>query len=232
MERNESISCIIAEDFPELNKIYSNILNHEADIRVLSSVFSGRELMEALKENRPDVILMDIEMESPTAGIDTCRRISRNYPEIRIVFLTGHEEEELIVSAFEAGAIDYILKTDSMSDIITAIRKAYNREAPIHSYAARTIRRKMKEIGQYKEELQNFTRAFMTLTPAEVGVVKLLLKGYKQREIAQEKCIELVTVKTHVSRILKKFNLHKTRDVLHLIRDLDLEQIVAETKSI
>ncbi len=225
------ISCIIAEDFPELNKIYSNILNHEADIEVLSSVFSGAELLDVIPENRPDVILMDIEMESPTAGISYCRQISRKYPDVKVVFLTGHEEEERIIEAFEAGAVDYILKTDSMYDIISSIRKAYNHEAPIHSYAARTIRRKMQEIGRYKEELQHFTRAFMLLTPAEVGVLKLLLQGYKQKDIADKKHIELVTVKTHVGRILKKFGSHRTRDVISRIRELDLEEVVMESAS-
>ena len=154
------------------------------------------------------------------------------YSDIKIVVLTCHNEENRIISAFEAGAIDYLLKTDSMSDIIMAIKRAHSCSSPIHSYAAETLRRQMQEMGKYKQELQKFTRAFMTLTPAEVGVLKLLLKGYKQKEITKEKYIELVTVKTHVNRILKKFALHRSSEVIALIQSLNVEELVEQTRSV
>jgi DNA-binding NarL/FixJ family response regulator len=224
----KKIGCIVAEDFHELNTIYTSILDHEPDISVLASVYSGQALIQALTIHHPDVILMDIEMESPTAGIEYCRLISTLYPDIHVVVLTCHDEEERILTAFEAGAIDYLLKTDSMSEIITAIRKAYNCVSPIHSCAAETLRKKIQEMGRYHKAFQEFTLAFMTLTPAEKSVLKRLLKGQKQREIAEQKCIELVTVKSHVSRILKKFNLHRTRDILKTIHALNLEGFVEQ----
>ncbi|ADK80878.1 response regulator transcription factor [Sediminispirochaeta smaragdinae] len=232
MNDKKSITCIVAEDFPELNNIYQSILNHEPDIRVVASVTSGRELLCAVEQYLPDVILMDIEMESPTAGIDYCRQISRSYPDIRIVILTCHEEEERVLSAFEAGAVDYLLKTDSMSDIIIAIKKAYKHSSPIHSYAAQMLRKQMRAMGHYKEELQKFTMAFMTLTPAEVGILKLLLDGYKQKEIAKYKHVELVTVKSHVTRILRKFSLRRTSEVVEMIRSLDAQEFVRQSKSV
>ncbi|MBI9095936.1 MAG: response regulator transcription factor [Sphaerochaeta sp.] len=232
MNPDKVIGCIIAEDFLELNQIYCSILNHEATINVLASVSSGSELVKAVEMYHPDVILMDIEMESQNAGIDYCRLISQRFPDIRIVILTCHEEEERILAAFEAGAVDYLLKTDSMSDIIASIKNAYFRTSPIHSHAASALRKKMKELGSYKEALQQFTRAFMTLTPAETGVLKMLLKGMKQREIASKKCIELVTVKTHVGRILKKFEMQRTSEVLTIIQTLDVSDFVDQAKSI
>lgn len=231
-ESEKAIRCIIAEDFSELNQIYTNILNHEPEINVLYSVYSGEELLQRLKENEVDVVLMDIEMESPTSGIEYCRRISHLYPDICIVMLTCHEEEERILSAFEAGAVDYLLKTDSMSDVISAIKKAYHRSSPIHSCAAKALRRQMQEIGEYKASLQRFTRCFMILTPAEVGILQLLLDGIKQKEIAKQKHVELVTVKTHVSKILKKFTCRRTSEVVEEIRRLDLEEMVRQAKSI
>lgn len=232
MNPDKVIGCIIAEDFLELNQIYCSILDHEPNISVLASVRSGFELVKAVEIHHPDVILMDIEMESQNAGIEYCRLINQRFPEIRIVILTCHEDEERILAAFEAGAVDYLLKTDSMSNIITSITNAYNRNSPIHSHAASVLRKKMKELGSYKESLQQFTQAFMTLTPAETGVLKLLLQGMKQREIASKKCIELVTVKTHVGRILKKFEMHRTSDVMELIQTLDVSDFVEQSKSV
>lgn len=232
MESERQITCIVAEDFPELNHIYRNILDHEPDITVLAAVTSGKELLEVVETSQPDVILMDIEMESPTAGIDYCRRINSSFPDVKIVMLTCHEEDYRIISAFEAGAVDYLLKTDSLSDIIKAIRKAHNGESPIHSYAAETLRRQMQAMGKYKEELQEFTRAFMQLTPSEVGILQLLLRGYRQKHICEIKHIEIVTVKIHVNRLLKKFALKRTSEVLELIHSLNVETFVEQSRSV
>lgn len=139
MNPDKVIGCIIAEDFLELNQIYCSILDHEPNISVLASVRSGFELVKAVEIHHPDVILMDIEMESQNAGIEYCRLINQRFPEIRIVILTCHEDEERILAAFEAGAVDYLLKTDSMSNIITSITNAYNRNSPIHSHAASVV---------------------------------------------------------------------------------------------
>jgi DNA-binding NarL/FixJ family response regulator len=223
---------MVAEDFPELNQIYRNILDHEPDITIIAAVTSGKELLEAVDIQQPDVILMDIEMESPTAGIDYCRRIRSRYPYTKIVMLSCHEEDYRIISAFEAGAVDYILKTDSISDIIKAIKKAYTCESPIHSYAADTLRRQIQTMGKYKEELQEFTRAFMQLTPAEVGVLQLLLRGNKQKDICEIKHIAIMTVKSHVNRILKKFTVKRTSDVLELIYSLNVEKFVEQSRSV
>lgn len=101
---NDSIRCIVAEDFLDLNRIYTDILNYEPDIEVIHNAFSGEELLKILKDKTPDVILLDIEMETPEAGIEYCRRISAQYPKIKTVILTCHEEEEKILAAFEAGS--------------------------------------------------------------------------------------------------------------------------------
>ncbi|POQ99654.1 LuxR family transcriptional regulator [Alkalispirochaeta sphaeroplastigenens] len=232
MTDESPIRCVVAEDYPELNRIYTSILNHEPEITVLASLHSGAELLAFVEQEQPDVVLLDIEMEEPTAGITCCREMHRRFPDIRVVFLTCHDEEERILSAFEAGAIDYIRKTESMTEIIAAVRRAGGRDAPIHSYAAETLRRHMQKAGQYKEELQRFTQIFMTLSPAEVGILQLLLQGYKQREIAQMKHIEVVTVKSHVGRILKKFQLRRTSTIVGLIRELDAQDLVAQARSI
>lgn len=229
---NTSIQCIVVEDYSDLNRIYTDILNYESDIEVIHNAFSGEELMNVLEEKKPDVILLDIEMETPEAGIDYCRRITSEYPGIKIVILTCHEEEDKILSAFEAGAVDYILKTSSMAEVILSIRNVFKQDSPIHGYAANTIRKKMREIGEYKGKLKEFTLAFSSLTPAEIGVLKLSLQGLKQREIAEKKHIELVTVKTHVGHIIKKFNCTRIQEVVDVIKSLDMTDFVSKAPSV
>ena len=224
------IKCIIVEDYEPLNRLLCNLLNYEKDIVVTGSAFESNELCELLKSVSADIILMDIEIKSRTEGIETCRKILRDYPTIKIIMLTCHDEEDMILSAFEAGAVDYLLKTSSSSQILDAVRSAYADLSPINSYVSVVIRKRMKEFGIFRENLLNITAILSDLTHSELGILKLLLQSKKQKEIASAKTIEIVTVKAHVSSILKKFNCSKISEVVKRIRNADLQNYIENMK--
>lgn len=228
---NQNIKCMIAEDFESLNNIYYNLLNYEKDIEVVGRAFSGNELLKQLKSKAVDVILLDIEMESPDSGINICKKILKEHPDVKVIMLTCHEEEEKILAAFEAGAIDYILKTGSLSQIVDAVRSAYNNTSPISSYVAYVIRKRLKEFGFLKERLFSVMNIISNLTASELDVLKLLLQDKKQREIAEIRNVELVTVKAHVSGILRKFDSERTSDVLKTIKDVGLESFIEKMRT-
>lgn len=88
------------------------------------------------------------------------------------------------------------------------------------------IRKKMKEINLYKDSLLFMTNIISTLTFSELDVLRLLMNGKKQKEIAQARSVELVTVKAHTSNILKKFNKERTSDVVGMIKELGLQSMI------
>lgn len=108
MERK--IRVLIAEDMEPIRRKYVKIINSSEDLQVVSDVESGEDAVKQAKETKPDVILMDIEMETPDAGIRATQRILQDDPGIRIIILTVYEEDELIFTAFQLGVCDYILK--------------------------------------------------------------------------------------------------------------------------
>ncbi|WP_105614041.1 response regulator transcription factor [Vallitalea okinawensis] len=222
------IRCMIAEDYETLNNIFYNIINYEKDMDVVFRASSGKELYEQVVKEQPDVILMDVEMETPLAGVEYSSRILAKYPDVRIIILTCHEDEEIIIKAYEAGVVDYVLKDNSSSEILEAIRAAYNDTSPIRSYAANAIRKQLKEIGSYKNSLLSITNILSTLTISELDVLRLLLDGKKQKEIAKVRHVELSTVKFHVSSILKKFKCKRATEVINTIKDLNLEALFQE----
>lgn len=225
------IKCIVVEDFEPLNNVYFSLLNYENDIDVVGRAFDGKELFQVMKDKRVDVVLLDIEMKQRTEGIDVCRQLLKEYPEVKVVMLTCHEEEDMILAAFEAGAVDYVLKTGSSSQILDAIRSAFNNSSPINSYVAFVIRKRMKEFNALKESLLYIMNIVSGLTGSEIDVLKLLMQGKKQREIAQVRNVELVTVKAHVSNILRKFNKERTSEVMQAIRDAGLQEFIENMKT-
>jgi DNA-binding NarL/FixJ family response regulator len=223
---NQKIRCMIAEDFESLNNIYYNLLAYEKDIEVVGRAYSGKDLLEQVKTQPVDIILLDIEMGNRNEGIFICKQILSEYPHIKIIMLTCHEEEEMILAAFEAGAVDYLLKTSSLAQIIEAVRSAYNNNSFIGSHVAYVLRKRMKELGHYKENLFQMMNIISTLTVSELDVLKLLLQSKKQREIAAIRDVELVTVKSHVGGILRKFNAKRISEVIKKIKDIGLESFV------
>ena len=227
----DAIRCIVVEDYEPLNNIYYNLLNYERDIQVVGNVFDSEGLFSILKMREADVILLDIEMKSRTEGLDVCRKLMRLYPAVKIVMLTCHDEEEMILSAFEAGAVDYVLKTASSAQILDAVRAAYNNTSSLNSYVAYVIRKRMKEFGSIKESILFVMNILSGLTASEMDVLKLLMKGQKQREIAKTRSVELVTVKAHVGSILKKFNKDRTPEVINAIKEAGLQSFIEQKKA-
>lgn len=121
---DRKIKVLIAEDMEPIRRKYVKIINASEDLEVVSDVESGEEAVKQAKERKPDVILMDIEMETPDAGIRATQRILQDNPDVRIIILTVYEEDELIFTAFQLGVCDYILKNASQEEIIKSIRNA------------------------------------------------------------------------------------------------------------
>lgn len=222
---SNSIKCMIAEDYKTLNDIFKNLIDYEHDMEVVGTFLSGKDIYNQVSKQVPDVILMDVEMETRTAGITYSKKILESYPNIKIIILTCYEDEEVIIDAYEAGVVDYVLKNNSSSIILEAIRAAYNDKSPIRPYAATAIRKKILGLSTYKKDLMNITSIITTLTSSELEVLKFLVQGKKQKEIAEERSVVLSTVKYHVTSILRKFHCKRTQEVVQIVKELGIENI-------
>ena len=118
----ERIRIMMADDSPEIRSYFSNIISHEADMDLVGTAASGAEAVQMAHELRPDIILMDIQMETRIAGISASKQILREHPAMKIIILTILEDDDLLFQAYCAGVIDYIIKTDSISQILTSVR--------------------------------------------------------------------------------------------------------------
>lgn len=219
------ICILIADDFELLREDIRDTLNAQPDMRVVGEAATGAQL-EALAAGTPfDLALVDIEMESTTAGIRAAEHILENKPDALILFLTAHETENMILMSMGAGAVDYIVKGCPEEELLRHIRSAYQGEPLLDARVQHTVLKEYSRLRRSERSLLFFINNVSQLTPAERALVRCLLDGYKVREIAQIRCVEVVTVKTQIKGLLRKFGCTRTKEIVEMIRELNVEHL-------
>ena len=120
----KTIRVMVAEDFPLLREDFCDVVSAQSDMEVVGSAASGEEIASLADTVPCDVILMDIEMETIDAGIRAAEVITARHPEVKILFLTAHETDDMITSAMGTGAVDYVVKGCEEERLLEHIRRA------------------------------------------------------------------------------------------------------------
>mgnify|MGYP001471826933 CR=1 FL=1 len=219
------IRLLIADDMLPIREYLGMVLSHEPDMNIVGSVDSGALAVEQALIVKPTVILMDIEMETPSAGIEAIRKLAVKAPEIRSVVLTHFSNHETVFTAFEAGAVDYIIKNSSAAEILDSIRAAAYDQTAIRPQIAKLIRNEFRALRSERNNLVATLNIIYKLTPTELDLLRLLAEGKTQNQIIEMRHIEASTFRTHVGNILKKFKLASVRDVVSLLKHLGIFEI-------
>ena len=172
-----------------------------------------------------DLILMDIEMETMNAGILATQEIREADPEAGIIFLTAHETREMIVTAMGAGALDYIVKGCEDEEILYHIRCALKGNPIMSNKIHETVMQEYARLQQSEKSLLFFINNISKLTATEREMIKLLLQGYKVHEIAEARSVEVSTIKTQIKGLLRKFGCSRTKEIVQIIRELNIEHL-------
>ncbi len=214
------IRVLIANDLLPIREYLSMVLGHEPDMEIVGSVGNGPLAVEHALALKPNVALMDIEMEAPLAGIDAIRTLAVEAPEIRSVAFTELTDEETVLAAFEAGAVDYLLRNSSAIEILEAIRAAARDQTAIRPQIARLIREEFRALRSERATLVSTLNVVYKLTPTELELLKLFAEGKTQSQIIAMRHIEASTFRTHVGNVLKKFNAVSLRDLVIQLKHL------------
>lgn len=210
----EHIKVMIVDDISSLCTRYEGILSQDEDIEVVAIANNGYEAILKSAVTQPDVILMDIEMESKYAGITATRQILSQFPNMKVVILTVYDEDTMIYAAFQAGACDYIQKTATPAMMIQCVRDAYHERSVMKPAVARKIRTEFKRIKDNEDSLIYTIYLMQLLTDTERDILYAFHSGMSQKEICQARYIEPTTMKTHVRNILRKMKCRRMEDVL------------------
>ncbi|MEI1255707.1 response regulator transcription factor [Blautia sp. JLR.GB0024] len=219
------IRVFIADDFRILVEDLEDMIGKQEDMCVVGTACSGRETLSKLQSLQCDIVLMDIEMEEKNTGILVTENLREIRPDLKIIFLTAHDTEQIIITAMGAGAVDYIVKGVSEEEALLHIRAAFNGKTLLDNKVRKVVLREYTRARRSEQSLLYFVNNLSALTAAERELVKLLLDGKKVAQIASIRCVEVVTVKTQIKGLLRKFKCSRTKEIVKMIRDLNLEHL-------
>lgn len=219
------IKVAIAEDFELIREDLKELIDSQEDMQVVWAAETGAQAVNLAEKETVDIILMDIEMETINAGILAAEKIRDKNSEQKIIFMTAHETNEMIITAMGTGAVDYLVKGEDSEEILSHIRNAFAGRATMNSRIQETIMREYSRLQRSERSLLFFIHNVSQLTAAERELVKLLLEGMKVKEIAQVRCVEMITVKTQIKSLLRKFGCSRTKEIVSMIRNLNLSHL-------
>lgn len=226
------IKILIAEDTEPLRRLYKKIIDAAPDMEVVADTDTGKDAVTLARQTQPDVILMDIEMETPDAGLRAVESILGAKQDPKIIILTVYEEDELIFTAFRLGVIDYLIKNAPPEEILESIRNAYFNQSPLRPELATKILGEFKRVKTYETSFLFAVDIVSSLTTTELALLRLLLDGKSRREICGLRHVEMSTVKTQINHILKKFDKKSVEEVTAMISSLNLYDLIYNRRNI
>jgi len=165
-------------------------LNVEPDMEVVAEVGTGEAALKAYNEHRPNLVIMDVRLPG-MSGAEATAAILREFPDACILMLSTHSGEEEIYRAMQSGARGYVLKSVMREDLLRAIREVHEGKRHLDPIVASHLADRVSH---------------RSLTSREIEVLKMVAKGFGNKEIATALNIAEVTVKLHVSHVLEKLN--------------------------
>ncbi|WP_223598549.1 response regulator transcription factor [Chryseobacterium sp. GVT01B] len=202
-----SISIAIVEDEKNYNNALKKVINYQDDMKVIAQFFDGNDAMQNLPAISPDVVMMDIQLQD-MLGIEIIEKLRKEMPNTQFIMCTSFEEDEKIFNSLKAGAMGYLVKGESMDKILSSIRDVYQGGAPMSFSIARKV---LKHFERKLPEIKGFDE----LTEREKEILELLSEGLLYKEIADQKCISIDTVKKHVGNIYRKLHVNNKVEAIN-----------------
>jgi two-component system nitrate/nitrite response regulator NarL len=211
------IRVLIVDDHAILRDGIRSLLERQGDIRVTGEASNGREAIEQIARCAPDIVLMDIAMPEMN-GLEATQKIKELYPGVKVLILTQHDNREYTDPVLKAGASGYVLKRSGGKEVIHAIHQVYNQGA----YLEASITRQVLDDYQHFEEKKDPEVPY--LTEREWEVLRLVVEGKNNKEIARIFSISPKTVSVHRSNIMTKLNTHNSFELMRYIQQHRLFQ--------
>jgi two-component system response regulator NreC len=205
--RPTTVRVLLAEDHTIVRKGLRSLLEGGPGMAVVGEAEDGREAVRMAEQLRPDVVLMDLSMPGLN-GLEATRQIKSRVPEVKVLVLTRHANEEYVFQILRAGASGYVVKKAAPDELASAIWAVYRGDSYLSPAISKTV------IEAYIEHAERMVEStYDRLTDREREVLQLIAEGHSSREIAERLCISEKTVRTHRANLMGKLDLHSTAEL-------------------
>lgn len=200
------ISLLVCDDHRMLTDALAVAVGLDPDLRMVADpVHDGEAAVAVCEERKPDVVLMDVQLEGAISGLEATRRIKRVSPGTRVVILTGSvAREEILLEAVDAGASGVLDKVDAMQDVLGVVKMASEREVLVSQEELRRLLGSLERRHAHREAALGVE----PLTQREREVLELIARGLPNDQIASRLFVSVRTVRNHVQNILRKLGVH------------------------
>jgi len=192
---------LLADDHAMVLTAFHRLLDGECE--VVGQVSDGGALVKSAAAIQPDVVVLDISMPVLN-GLEAARRISKQFPQIRLVFLTMHEDRDLMLEAFRAGASGYLLKRSAASELILAIREVVQKRSYVTPLLGMNVIR----------SLQDTPRKLKSLTDRQRELLQLFATGASMKQAAAALRLSPRTVAFHKYKMMKQIDVRSTAELI------------------
>ena len=205
-DSDQKVTLLICDDHKILTDALATVVGLDPTlVMVTPPVHDPETAIEVCTEQLPDVVLMDIVFKGGMSGIEATRRIKEVSPSTKVVIMTAHDEDRLLVEAVEAGASGFLGKDAAAEELLSAAKSAADGEVLIDPA---TLTRLLAQVAREREAQRDAQNLLDDLTEREREILQLLAEGMRNDDIAAKLFISPQTVQTHVRNILGKLRVH------------------------
>ncbi|MBD2703663.1 response regulator transcription factor [Spirosoma sp. BT702] len=215
-----SIRILVADDHSVVRKGIRTLLEDEADIQIIGEAADGDEAIEMLSHTEPDVLLLDITMPR-MSGIEALKVVSQQYPRVRTLMFSMHNNPDYILKAVQHGAAGYILKDTNQEEILLAVRTIVNGDLYYPPNASSVIIRNLMQVSNTISKstsptLPKSPSVWKKITSREAQILACLIDGLSSIEIAERFGISPNTVANQRASIIRKAGVKNTIDLIRI----------------
>lgn len=203
------LRILLGDDHAVLRAGLKILLNAEEDLEVIGEAADGVEVIEKAAELHPDLVLLDLSMPKMN-GVECIHGLLTEQPDLKILVLTMHDDEEYLKAVLQAGAKGYVLKKAADVELLSAIRTVARGELFIYPSMATALLYQMVNPQANPPSVKKAKQ----LSEREREVLRLLALGHTNQEIADMLCVSVKTVETYRARLMEKLNMHRRAELV------------------
>lgn len=219
------IRTVICDDVKSICEGYKMFMDNEEDFNCVGMAFNAEECIKLVKDEKPDLVLLDIQLDKDQLGFAIIRILKEIHPKASVIMLTSHNINDFIFHSVMEGADGYVMKNPDGRKTLAQVRKIYNEKSSSDSDTIdvmSVIKEEVKNMYDSKASLMYMISNITKLSSMELEVLRDIYAGMTYKEIAQKRFVEEGTIKSATSRILKKFNEKKMKDLIEKLKELYL----------